>query len=269
MKLKTFIHNHKTSPYIFSNSKTGGVKGQKAGVSVDFGICQFMSKNENDNYTSKVCQGCYAARLLNVYPQVKTKLENLPMNASLEDFENDIKRMKDECGLEYIRFYALGDFSPWHIPYIFAAAKHVTVNIISKSLAMKPYQVFLDKLNNQKNIWVSLSFNFDYSKRFEEIEAYCLETKSNNIHLNWTINYRNKEQREDERVKRVQTIHVTNKKKLDGAINFGLDKDRICGIFDVNGEETQKGSCHECNGCHVSYYQYHKKGKRAKLPVAA
>ena len=107
MKFKTNL--------IFNNRKTGH--------SVDFGICQFMSKDLKGNYSSTTCPGCYAARLINVYPGVKAKLErNTGAFPPLDDFKADITKIA-KTGARFIRFYSLGDFgSPLEIEYIHAAA---------------------------------------------------------------------------------------------------------------------------------------------------
>ena len=68
---------------IFNNRKTK--------FAVDFGVCTFMEKNDKGNYTSKSCPGCYSARLLNVYPGLRNKLEEIDGGYPvMEDFKSDI-----------------------------------------------------------------------------------------------------------------------------------------------------------------------------------
>lgn len=266
MNLETFIRSHKQSPYIFTNSKTSG-------VSIDFGICQFMHFNKEKNLTSSICKGCYSATLLNIYKSTREKLVNIKkhrdsltqdqINNDIKIFGNDIKQIA-EIGVSRLRFYSLSDFSPKDIPYILEASKYITVDIISKTLSLPMNEQYLRQLNNQKNIWISLSFNFKYNKEFDRIINILNEIKSKNIQLNWTINYKNKEQRNDPRLKKVQVIHVTNKDKRK-ALEYGFKETNICGIFDKDGNRTKKGVCDSCNNCHLSF-RSHQNKHRAKLP---
>ena len=268
MKLKNYIRNYAKSPYIFSNSKTSG-------VSVDFGICGFMNFDKNGVLGSKVCPGCYSATLLNIYEAAREKLVNLGkhrMGLNPAQTKEDIFLFGEACkdlanlGVKKLRFYALGDFNYKDMPYILEASKYVIVDIISKSLALPMNEVYLRELNNKKNVWISLSFNFKFCKDFDRIIGILKEIKSHNIQLNWTINYKNEEQLNDPRLKLVQVVHVTNKDKR-GALKFGLSEKRVCGVFDKNGERTKKGVCDSCNNCHLSF-RAHQSGKSAKLPEA-
>ncbi len=268
MNLTTFLSKHAKSPYLFTNSKTSG-------VAVDFAICGFMKIGKDNIISSKICQGCYSATLLNIYISARQKLINNGLRRALiannpliikEDvdlFENDIKELR-KLGIKRLRFYSLGDFSYRDMPYILAASKHITIDIISKALVLKMNESFLRQLNNQKNIWISLSFNFKFNNEFERIKEILYEIQSKNIQLNWTINYKNKEQTNDPRLKNVQVIHVTNKNKRN-AINFGFKETQVCGMFDKLGNRTIKGVCDSCNNCHLSFIQ-HQKGKIAPLP---
>ena len=266
MKLENFIKRHAKSKYIFTNSKTSG-------ISIDFGICGFMNFNKEGVLASKSCTGCYSAILLNIYHKAREKLVNNnnyrnsltpeQLEEDVKIFENDIKIVKS-LGVDRLRFYALSDFSPKDIPYILAASKHITVDIISKTLMMPMNRQYLNELNNRKNIWISLSFNFKFEKFFDEICLYLKETKSKNIQLNWTINYKNEQQKNDPRLKKVQVIHVTNKDKRN-ALNFGFKETQVCGVFDKDGNRTKKGVCDSCNNCHLSF-NAHQNGKKAKLP---
>jgi hypothetical protein len=178
-------------------------------------------------------------------------------------FEEDIKTIAS-LGVKRIRFYALADFSYKDMPYIFAAAKHITVDIISKALILPMNESYLRELNNQKNIWISLSFNFKFNKDFDRIMTILKEIKSRNIQLNWTVNYKDEEQRNDPRLKKVQVIHVVNKDKRS-ALNYGFTENRVCGMFDKDGNRVKKGVCDACNNCHVSFLA-HQRGKKASLP---
>lgn len=268
MKPETYIRYHKKSPYFSTNTKTSG-------VSVDFGICGFMFFNKAGLLTSNICKGCYSATLLNIYKGTREKLiangKRRGTFTTPEQVAEDIRIFGEDCknlaalGLNKLRFYAFADFNNKDVPYILEAAKHLPVDIISKALILPNNETYLRELNNQKNVWISLSFNFKFNREFDRIMGILNEIKSKNIQLNWTINYKKPEERNDPRIAKVQVVHVTNKDKR-GALEVGLEETRVCGVFDKEGNRTKKGVCDSCNNCHLSFMA-HQNGKTAKLPI--
>lgn len=252
-----------SSGYVFSNSKTD--------FSVDFRVCPLMTFNENGNYTSKVCTSCYAAVLLNVYPNVRKKVESLPpaTQEKLKQFENDMKIIKtignsflDE--VKKIRFYSLSDFGAEDIPFIHVASKYFIVDIISKSLVMKKNEEYLISLFNKKNVSISLSFNSLFMSRFEEIKELVIKHKANNVQFNYTMLV-GEENPRHKKFEDFQVLHFRNENKRSIARKHKISEKRVCALFDRDGKRVENhGHCHNCNNCHISYLSTQKLKKKPR-----
>ena len=239
-----FVINHLKSGYFFGNSKTI--------ASVDFRICPFM-KWTGKSYKSNTCHGCYSAHILSLYQETREKLENSPNPSDwrLRLFLQDCRKIKERYGLEKLRFYALGDFSPQDIPYIIAASHFFTVDIISKTLAMKVHERHLQALVNEPNVWVSLSFNDKFQKRMGPLAKMLANERAANVQFNYTLNCRQEDPR-DERFKDISVFHPRNKNRRE-LVDMGIPEERVCGIWDIDGEPVDNhGHCKLCPNCHVS-----------------
>lgn len=229
---------------IFNNRKTT--------FSVDFGVCPFMSKNADGNYSSKTCPGCYSARLINVYPGVKTKLEKITGNLpDLVDFKSDITKIA-KTGARFIRFYSLGDFgAEAEIEYIHAAADILPVELFSKTLHAF-YRHRLPDVANHPKVNSSLSLNQSWDNTYiKELYQFLLDNRLlRNVQLNYTFIG-------DEKMKLVPHIsvyHTTKNNKLD-LFNF-VGYNRACCARAEDGTKitdknsgNHKGSCAKCPLC--------------------
>lgn len=231
--------------YIFNNRKTG--------FAVDFGVCQFMYKNSNGSYVSDTCPGCYSARLLNVYPGVRNKLEALSVDlALLDDFKADISKIA-AAGNRYIRFYSLADFGdPAEIEFIHAASEILPVEIFSKTLHTEFRHLLGDIVTAPGRVDVSLSLNKSWSEEYvEELFLYLIENDlATDCHLNYCF-IGNEEVRP---IPHVSVYHTTRKDKLHLIEAFG--KNRVCCARDKDGvvitdknTGNSKGSCAKCPLC--------------------
>lgn len=267
------------SPFVSHNSKTV--------ASVDFGICGLMSKNKAGRYTSKVCQGCYAVNLLNVYSSLRKKIESLPSPSEpgrLEEFEESMKMLKAYVApLTRLRFYSLADFRADHIPYIRVAAKYFEVDIISKALSFPQNEKHLREILTLDNVWVSLSFNRNYMQHFDRIVE--LVKDADRVTLNYTLNY-NEENPDTLPFRHLISVwHLKNDRKryiLDQGEFKTLEETNVCGVFDGDGNRNEwewstgnngrrvketKGSCHSCNNCRCSLKML-LEGQKSALPDA-
>ena len=233
--------------------KTNAIfKNRKTGHSVDFGICAFMHKNLEGNYASTTCPGCYAARLINVYPATKAKLERITGTfPDLTDFKSDITKICG-TGARFIRFYSLGDFAHMdEVPFIHAAADIMPVELFSKTLHAM-YRESLIKVASHPKVNISLSLNNHWDDTYiEELYQFLLEHRLlKNVQLNYTFIG-------DEKMRLVPHIsayHTTKNHKLD-LFNF-VGYNRACcaraedgvKITDKNSG-NHKGSCAKCPLC--------------------
>jgi len=268
MQISDFITKHSRSPVWFNNKKTE--------IAVDFQICPLMGKKDN-SITSPKCKGCYSANILNIYTQLRNKIENIPSKFSqsdLNDFENDLKDMLDgnlltldDNGEYKLRFFALSDFVPASMSFIKIASQYLTVDILSKTLTMKHNEKYLKELINMPNVWVSLSFNKDWLSNLNRIKSLIEKTKAQNVQLNYTMNV-NEENLNDPFFDQFQVFHFKNKKlgQRTVAERFNISESRTCGVYDWLGRKVKgNGSCVKCNNCHISYLDY-LKGKEVSLP---
>lgn len=267
------------SPFIFHNSKTV--------VSVDFGVCGLMNKNKAGKYGSKVCKGCYAVNLLNVYSGLRSKIEGLPSPSEpgqLEKFEESLRMLKAYIApLTRLRFYSFADFRADHMPYIRLAARYFEIDIISKALSFPQNEGHLREILTLENVWVSLSFNRDYMMHFDRIVE--LVKDADRVTLNYTLNYT--EENPDTLPFRhlISVWHLKNDRKrytLDQGTFKTLAETNVCGVFDGDGNRNtwkrekgnngnrvkeEKGSCHACNNCRCSLKML-MAGKVSGLPEA-
>ncbi len=236
------------NPYLYGNEKTL--------FSVDSQVCPFMikgpgKKHGDSVYSSRSCPGCYSAKLLNIYGQVRAKIESAPKRnlKNLSEFIRDLNLIKMRFPeIKKVRFYALSDFSSKDMPFILAASRIFTVDIISKTLAFPKNQKYLEQLINAPNIWISLSFNQKMKKNLERIHPIIQE--ANNVQLNYCLNV---DKEDASTLGDFQVLHFQNKKKLSAAQRAGVSLSRVCGILDLNGELCEKGTCVSCDFCHVAY----------------
>jgi len=238
MKFKT--------PYIFKNRKTG--------YAIDFGICKFMIKNVNNNYTSNTCPGCYSAKIINVYPALRKKIESIKIDISLiNDFKDDIQKIKD-AGNRFIRFYSLGDYSGDlnEIEFIRVAASILPVELFSKTL----HSYFIADLYNIAqipNTHISLSFNKEWTDDAREKTWEFL--KENNILKNVQLNYTFTGDEKYAHKSYVSVYHTTRKDKF----NLGqlMGQNRVCCLKDEDGNklngpiQNHTGSCNKCALCRL------------------
>ncbi len=249
-----------SSGLIFTNRKTD--------FCVELNICSLMKQvNEGGKISFKTpkCKSCYAAPVLSVYTNLRDKVLSIPKEKEglLESFKQDLQKLKALCEvsdlgpLTRLRFYGLTDFAPDNIPFILAAAEVFTVDLISKSLAMKHNEDYLKALINHPNVWISLSFNKDFQKDLPRIEQLLLETKANNVQLNYCLHTK-EENPVDPWYDRFQVIHQRDLNKWN-AVSKGVSPSRVCGLYDRNGKELEaqeKGAhCRNCSNCHRSYVE--------------
>lgn len=232
---------------IFSNRKTK--------YSVDFGVCQFMFKDGSGNYTSPTCPGCYSARLLNVYPTTRNKLEEVTSKPpNLDDFKSDIQRIKN-TGLRFIRFYSLGDWNgPADNLYIEAAADIMPVEIFSKILHLPINRNNIISIAKHNNVRISLSFNSKFDSNY--IESVFSFLKSNNLLTRVQLNYTFTQGEEVKHIPYISVYHTTSKKKSELAKVFGVN--RVCCMKDEAGKvlaanitQNHTGSCVKCALCRL------------------
>lgn len=232
-------------------------KNRKTKFAVDFGVCSFMALNENGNYQSESCPGCYSARILNVYPALRRKLEEIDGGyPDMDDFIADITKIA-ATGLRYIRFYSLGDFlNEKEIPYIHAAAEILPVEIFSKTLHSN-FRDLLPVVAAHPNVNISLSLNSTWDDEYIEVlQSYIIEQEmGRNVQLNYC--FMGKESMRW--VPYISVYHTTKTNKLELFEFFGYN--RVCCARDDDGVRVKdknsgnhKGSCLKCPLC--------------KLPVA-
>lgn len=238
MKFKT--------PNIFRNRKTTW--------SVDFGLCKLFSKNENGSYISKSCPGCYAARLLNVYPDLRKKVERIDGHyPNIPDFLDDIKKIKDS-GLRALRFYSIGDFlGKKDIKFIHAAADIMQVEMFSKTLHTH-YRKYISEIMSHTNVRCSFSMNKTFKPEY--IKDFWYFLKDNRLLKNCQINYTFLGDEEIRHIPFISIYHTTKHNKLD-LFNI-LGYNRSCCAKDEDGNKiTAKnsgnaaGSCAECYLCRL------------------
>lgn len=265
------------SEYIMVNSKTV--------ISVDFGICGLMHKGNNGLYKSETCKGCYSMTLLNHRKGLRERLETLPPcnePGQLEAFEDSMQMLKEYVpGLERLRFYSFADFKPDHMPFIKVAAKYFEVHIISKALSFPNNEKHLRELLTMENVWLSLSFNKDFTRFMERIAGIVKDADRAN--LNYTLNFN--EENPDELPFRhlISVWHLKNDRKrwiVDQGRFEALTELNTCGMFNADGSRVTyewtekangkriketKGSCHSCNNCNCSLKDL-LAGRGASLP---
>lgn len=226
-------------------------KNGKTGFSVDFGTCKLMYKDVGGKYKSDWCNGCYAVKLLNLYPAVRAKLENSQL-PSLKDFKDDISKIKS-TGLRFIRFFSLGDFNdPAEIEYIRAAAEILPVELFSKTLHTQ-WRHLIPEIAKIPHVNISLSFNKSWDDNYRE--NVWLFLKENHLLKNVQLNYTFIG---DEQIvfKSYVSVyhHTTPTGKMQLKNIFG--KNRVCCMRDKDGKEifgnkssNTKGSCKSCPLC--------------------
>jgi len=264
IKIRNGIINFLNSGLIFSNGKTD--------FCVELNICPLMTievVKDKEVYKTPLCKACYAATILNIYSGLRKKIRSIPKDKTnlLKTFEEDIKLLKNltkstKLGpIKKIRFYGISDFKKDNLPFIFAASKFLTVDIISKTLAMKNNEESLIKLINQPKIWISLSFNKAFKDNLPRIEKLLIEHKAKNVQLNYCLNIY-EEDPTDLWYNKFQVIHPTNDSKWN-AVKAGLSEKKVCGLWDRDGNKTvnKSGHCKTCNNCHISYLSTIKKTK--------
>lgn len=248
------------SPHFFTNRKTV--------VSCDFRVCPLMSVTKKGTLTSKTCEGCYSANILNVYKGTRAKLEAMPQptEESLALFEDGLQCLKRHLPeLIKLRFYSLSDFAPADMPFIYLAAKYFTVDIISKTLILPANEKYLIELFHAKNVWISLSFNQKVTKYLSRVETLLQEHNPSNTNMNYTMNY-NEEDPTNPFFSRFGVLHFRNNDKRAATIKFNIPETRVCAVFSGGGTRVQAhGSCFSCNNCHLSYGDL-QDGKQASLP---
>lgn len=256
------------SGMIFTNRKTD--------FCVELNFCPLMKlekRGDKKVFTTPKCKGCYAADMLNISKGLRNKIARIPKDKTelLEIFERDIilllqmARITELGEIKRIRFYGLTDFHKDNIPFIKIASKYLIVDIISKTLVMKHNEQELRELINQPNIWISLSFNKDFKKDIPRIIRLLKETNARNVQLNYCLNTHD-EDISDPWFDQFQVIHQRDLDKFNAHAN-GIDKSRICGIYDRDGNELPpkaKGAhCRNCGNCHVSYLEATEKKELA------
>lgn len=252
-RVHKFLKKHVDSPYFFSNGKTQ--------ISVDFRVCPLMQKNKRGTYKSPGCPACYSKRILNVYPGLRKKVENLPILTwkRLEEFTENCRLLKEKFGWEKIRFYALADFEHEDIAFIRAASEYFTVDIISKSLTFDRNEADLVHLFDMENVWISLSFNHINRMQVCRVRENLLACNPKNVNMNYMLKYP-EENPADPKFDIFSIIHFRNKKKRKVMMDAGIEESRVCGILDIDGNPVDtNGHCTSCNKCHVSYTEQAKK----------
>jgi hypothetical protein len=232
---------------IFNNRKTK--------FSVDFGICDFMSKDPNTgNYSSKTCPGCYSATLINIYPGVKAKLEKITgIYPDIDDFKSDMAKIK-KTGHRFIRFYSLGDYrEPADELYIKAAADIIPVEIFSKTL-MQFWRHRIPGIAAHPDVNISLSTNSSWDDKYRaDLYDFLLKNK---LLRNVQINYTFIGDEPMRHVPHVSVYHTTKKNKLELFKFFGYH--RVCCARAEDGTKivakntgNYKGSCAKCPLCQL------------------
>lgn len=254
------------SGLIFSNRKTD--------LSVELNVCPLMKlspvgKEGKTKFTSPKCKSCYAVDLLNIYNPLRKKLMSIPKEKKplLKTFEKDIQlaiALFPVAGLgelKRIRFYGVSDFSSDNIPFILIAAKYLTVDIISKTLAMKHNQDCLEAIINKKNVWISLSFNKTFNNDIPRIEALLKKKRAKNVQLNYCL-HTNEEDPNSDYFKKFQVLHFRDKDK-DKILKSGVPAEKICGLYDRDGNslapKASGSHCKNCSNCHIGYVAATKK----------
>jgi hypothetical protein len=252
------------SGVIFTNRKTD--------FCIELNLCPFMKKEKRAEgkiaLVTPKCKSCYAADLLNVSRPLRQKILKIPKDKThlIETFEKDIQtllslaKMTELGEIKRIRFYGLTDFQPDNIPFIMTASKYLICDIISKTLLMKPNEKYLKELINKPNIWISLSFNKNFTKELKRIKSILIETNARNVQLNYCLHTK-EENPNDEFYDQFQVFHLRNQDKLKVA-NEGLSVTRICGLYNRDGNplaQKEKGAhCRNCSNCHVSFIESQK-----------
>lgn len=227
---------------IFKNSKTG--------YAVDFGVCGLMAIN-NGKYSAPKCEKCYAVNTINMYPNVKRKIESITNNLPLlSDFEADILKIA-KTGQRFIRFYALGDLgSNKEIEYIAAASKILPVELFSKTLH-EFHRHLIPIIGNLPNVRLSLSFNKNYSANY--IETLWNFLKVNHLLTKVQLNYTFIDKEVPRLIPYISVYHTTSKDKV--ALKNLLGKNRICCAKTEDGKEVMskddKGHCFKCALCRL------------------
>lgn len=210
-----------------------------------------MIKNTQDNYETPLCHGCYAARIMNIYPDLKKKMENITgQYPDIEDFKSDIQKIK-ETGLRYIRFYSIGDFlDRREIGYIKAAASILPVEAFSKTLHQL-HRYLLPEIGQIPNLHLSLSLNKNYSAQYTKDLWEFL--RDNHLLKNMQLNYTFFADEDYEWKPYISIYHSCKKKKLDLFKKFG--KFRTCCAISKTGKGIRNnkiaGSCFKCPNCRL------------------
>lgn len=201
------------------------------------------------NYTSTTCPGCYATALLNIYPDLKRKMEEITNKfPNIEDFKADIKKIKN-TGIRFIRFYSLGDYnSSQEIPYIHAAAQIMPVELFSKTLHSY-FRNDIISIMSHSNIHISLSLNKSFSENYtKELHDFLFKNK---LLKNVQLNYCFTEGEEERSLPYISVYHTTKKNKLNLFETVG--RNRSCCARTKDGTQIhtkqEKGSCLKCPLC--------------------
>ena len=227
-------------------------KNRKTNFSVDFGVCPFMYRKPNGNFTSDTCPGCYSATLLNIYKATSAKLEEVGGGKpDIDDFLSDIRKIA-ASGSRFIRFYSLADFiNEWEIEFIHGAADILPVEIFSKTLHAN-FRDILPKVADHDNVNISLSLNKSWDDDYiEELYHFLVANKiARNVQLNYCFI-------KDEKVRLIPYISVYHTTKRDKIPLFELfGHNRVCCARGEDGTKiteknsgNYKGSCAKCPLC--------------------
>jgi hypothetical protein len=208
---------------------------------------------KNGAYVSETCPGCYSARLLNVYPATRRKLEGLTLDTDLlDDFRDDIAKIA-RTGNRYIRFYSLADFNdPNEIQFIHAASEILPVEVFSKTLHTDARYYLGEVVSGPGRINVSLSLNKTWDERYiEELWRYLIEY---NLAADCQLNYCFIGDEEVRPIPYVSVYHTTRRDKQHLFDIFG--RNRVCCGRDKEGilitganSGNHKGACAKCPLC--------------------
>lgn len=233
------------------------------------GGCPLM-KAINGHVTSPKCPSCYAVALLNNYPGLRN---SLTQEMSVYDIigiaahSHPIKKNKIS-GIpifpsDRLRVYGVTDFRPDNMPALRMLAKVYSLDIISKTLWLSPFnREYLLELARLPNVNISLSFNKEIPNWRERLKEMIKFIKNNNIGdtvgLNYTFtsDYRKTGRSNLEPIESIEGVgvyHIVSKDKDKITRALG-DESKVCGIFNAEGDritdlKKDKGSCIGCNFC--------------------
>lgn len=228
-----FFYVNKKAPYNFA---------------IDFGICKFMKKNKKGNYIGSKCYGCYSSILLNIYDNLRHKIERASTikEVDMVKFEEDIKKIKQN-GIDKVRIYAIGDYCRHHKDILLTINKYLKTIILTKVLFFCHKEDFVELSRKMDKASFSISLNKNFGKGYiSEIVSFIKENKLKNVNLNYCFLGKG----DYEKIEGIDVYHTTSNKKLELAKIVG--KSRTCCIRDKAGNITDnefESSCISCNLC--------------------